>query len=522
MSDRQHFVDRADECAKLTIPTLFQKDPTNNNRILDPHQSLGARGVNNLASKMVLSLLPMNTPFFKLNVDTLALKEEGQDDMKVEIERGLGVIERGVIREIEESGDITVTFEALKHLAVTGNVLMFVGEGGSRLFDLNKYVVSRDPSGNLLEIVTCEMTAPASLSDEQRKLLSDKAGEGSPEKHVPVYTHVKIADGRVKWHQEINGQKVPGTESEVPEQANPWLALRFMRVDGESYGRGYVEMYKGDLDSLEVLTRAVRDASVSAAKVVWLVNPNGSTNARTIAKAENNSVKTGNADDVTCLRMDKAYDLRVAQEMITSIERRLAFAFMINAEVMRDAERVTAEEVRLVAQELDDSLGGIYSILSKDFQLPYVNRRLHLLRRAGKVPKLPDTVSPVIVTGFAALGRGHDRDKLLRFAKMMLELYGPEQFSMYIDPDELNARLAIADGIEAQGLLVSKEDRQAKQQQGMQSQLMEQLGPEAVKQMGPMIQEQMKGMQGNGPAQSNPPQQASPAAAIAGTAGGTG
>ena len=54
--------------------------------------------------------------------------------------------------------------------------------------------------------------------------------------------------------------------------------------------------------------------------------------------------------------------------------------------VQRDAERVTAAEVNLMAQELENSLGGIYSILTQEFQLPYLRRRMHLLVRQGKVP----------------------------------------------------------------------------------------------------------------------------------------
>ncbi|MCG7628385.1 portal protein [Epibacterium sp. MM17-32] len=494
VSDRDHFVRRGDKAARLTLPTLFMRDknPTDNADIKDPTQSLGARGTNTLASKMTLSLLPMNTPFFKLNVNTLKLKQEGKGDEETEVKKGLAVIERGVVRKIENTGDVTAVYEALKHLIVVGNVLMFVSDTGARIYDLNKYVVVRDPQGNILECVICEQMAPATMSKEARALIASSGTGGGPsaEKTVPVYTHITVADGRVKWHQEVEGQTVPGTSSDVPESANPWLALRFMRVDGENYGRGYVEMYMGDLESLEVLTKAVRDAAVASSKVIWLVRPNGSTNPRVIATADNNAVKSGDANDVTALRLDKSADLRVAENMIKSLESRLAFAFMINSEVLRDAERVTAEEVRFVAQELDDSLGGIYSILSKDFQLPYVKRRMHLMRKAAEIPKLPSIVEPVIVTGFAALGRGHDRDKLMRYAETMANVVGKERLGDYIDLDELADRLAVSDGIETENLLVDPEVREAKRKEDQQAAMVQQFGPEVLKQVGGVVQKQ--------------------------------
>ena len=68
--------------------------------------------------------------------------------------------------------------------------------------------------------------------------------------------------------------------------------------------------------------------------------------------------------------MQKFNDFRVAQESAQKIEERLAAAFLLNSSVQRDAERVTAEEVRFMAQELESTLGGVYSVLSQEFQLP--------------------------------------------------------------------------------------------------------------------------------------------------------
>lgn len=497
-SDRSHFVERGDRCAKLTIPTLFQRDVTTtaNMRIKDPEQTAGASGVNTLASKMLLSLLPMNTPFFKMNIDEIA--PDMEDEMVKEVMKGLGVIERQTVRDIENSGDVTVVFEILKHLIVVGNALAFVGQDGTRMYDLNKYTVVRAPNGEWLEIVVCEEVAPASLEpDLLAKLKADGKvpQDGSPEKHLKMYTHVKREGGRVKWHQEICGHVLEDSKSDVPEDGNPWIPLRFLRIDGENYGRSYVEMYLGDLNSLEVLTKAVNEASAAAAKTIFLVKPNGTTNAKVIAQAPNLSVRSGDANDITVLRMDKNADLAVAKEMIINIERRLAFAFMMNAQVMRDAERVTAEEVRYVAQELDNSLGGVYSLLSQEFQRPYVSRRLFLLRKRKNIPKLPNTVGIAIVTGFAALGRGHDGERLMRFLEKVERAAAVAQaMGGKINLDELILRFAIADGIDTDGLLIPQDVQQQNSQMDMGMDVLQQMGPEVLRTAAPAIQQQL--MQG--------------------------
>ena len=74
---------------------------------------------------------------------------------------------------------------------------------------------------------------------------------------------------------------------------------------------------------------------------------------------------------------------------MSKIEQRLSYAFLLNASVIRDSERTTAEEVRMTAQELQDSLGGIYGVLSQEFQLPLVKRKLALLNKTKKLPELP-------------------------------------------------------------------------------------------------------------------------------------
>ena len=68
-TDRKPYVTRAENCATYTIPALFPKDTDNGSTDYDtPYQSVGARGVNNLASKLGLALFPPNSPFFRLSV----------------------------------------------------------------------------------------------------------------------------------------------------------------------------------------------------------------------------------------------------------------------------------------------------------------------------------------------------------------------------------------------------------------------------------------------------------------------
>ena len=493
-SARRPYLDRARECAKLTIPSLLPPDGhSNHSKLYQPFQGSGARGVNNLSAKLLLALLPPNSPFFRLKIDPFTADKMAQEpDFKTKIETGLGKMERAVMDEVEGLADRVAIFELLKHLIALGNALFWAGEKSARVFRLDTYVVQRDPQGLVLHIVVKETVSPLSLDATLRQQIGAERDD-TGEKNVEVFTHIYLKGEVYHQYQEVKGIRIPDTDATYPKDKTPWMPLRMIRVDGEDYGRSYVEEYFGDLKSLESLSRSIVEGSAAAAKVLFLVKPNGTTRQKTLAEAPNGAIREGNADDVSTLQMEKYSDFRVALETMNRIEERLAYAFLQNTAVQRQAERVTAEEVRYMAQELESTLGGIYSILSQEFQVPYVNRRMAVMQRAGRLPKLPkDTVKVAIVTGMEALGRGNDRTKLTIYIQTLSAALGPETVASILHPLDFAARLAASDGIDSKGLVKTQEEMAAEQQAQQQQQMMSMVTPEAMKAMGSMAVEGVK------------------------------
>lgn len=69
-ADREDFLDMARRCASLTLPYLLtESGHVEGGRLVQPYQSLGSKGVNALSSKLMLSLFPINTSFFKLQIN---------------------------------------------------------------------------------------------------------------------------------------------------------------------------------------------------------------------------------------------------------------------------------------------------------------------------------------------------------------------------------------------------------------------------------------------------------------------
>lgn len=477
---RSPYLTRAREASKLTIPTLVTAEGDRSSETLKtPYQSVGARGVNNLSSALLMSLLPPNAPFFRLSLDEKAKAEmEGIEEVKTEVATALSEMERNIHKEIEGNNFRVGLFEALKHLIVSGNVLLQVPkEGHMRVFHLDRFVITRDPMGNVQRIVIKEDVAKEQVPEE-----ANTSELPSDVDTVSLYTSITTTDSEnVEVYQEIGGVRLAGSEGSYPKDKNPFMALRLNRIDGEDYGRGYVEEYLGDLQSLEGLTQAIVEGAAASAKLLFLVAPNGTTRKSRIASASNGAIIDGSAADVTVLQTQKHADFRVAFETINQIQERLNYAFMLTESAIRKAERVTAEEVRLVTQAIERQLGGIYSVLSQEFQLPLVKIVMQRMQSAGRLPKMPkNMIKPMVVTGIEALGRGNDLNKLDSFIAGIGQMLGPEAIQQFVNMSEYLDRRAAALGIDTKGLIKSQEELQQEAQQAQQQQMMQQLGTTAM------------------------------------------
>ena len=483
MSGRTQFLDMAEECSQLTLPYLVTQDDNYKGKrtLLQPYQSVGAKAVVTLAAKLMLAILPPQTAFFKLQVRDDKLGQTLDPMMRSELDLSFSKIERLIMDYIAASSDRVVVHQALKHLIVSGNALIFMGKDGLKHYPLQRYVVERDGNGNVIEIITKESVSRKVLGIAPPPNTEPNGEYGATEDDAEVYTCVKMdeSSGNWRWHQEVDDMILEGSQSTAPKNASPWLVLRFNTVDGEDYGRGRVEEFIGDLRSLDGLSQALVEGASVASKVVFLVSPSATTKPGTLAKAGNGAIIQGRPEDVGVVQVGKTADFSTAANLAASIEKRILEAFLVMN--VRNAERVTAEEVRLTQLELEKSLGGLFSLLTVEFLVPYLNRTLLILQRSNQIPRLPkDVVRPKIVAGINSLGRGQDNEALTRFIQTIGQVLGPEALMKFVDPSEAIKRLAAAQGIDVLNLVRTPEQleqmKQMQQAQAAQQSLVNQTG----------------------------------------------
>ena len=200
------------------------------------------------------------------------------------------------------------------------------------------------------------------------------------------------------------------------------------------------------------------------------VSPSSTTKPQTLASAGNGAIVQGRPDDIGVVQVGKTADFGTALELMNKLERRLNEAFLILS--VRDSERTTAQEVQMTQLELEQQLGGLFGLLTIEFLVPYLNRKLSVYQKTGEIPKIPKgMVKPTIVAGINSLGRGQDVQALGSFIQTIAQNIGPEAIQQYINPEELIKRLAAAQGIDVLNLVKTAQDRQKEQQQASEQQM---------------------------------------------------
>jgi hypothetical protein len=484
---RDTMLERIRKCTALTIPHLLPpKNHKQTDQLITPYQGLGARAINNLSAKLLLTLLPANEPFYRLDVDPEVIQElkdtMGDKKVKTQIEEKLATHERMGVKLVERNAYRVQLYKTLRFLISTGNAMLETPtkggkpiEGRLKVHRIDHYVMRRSPSGQPLEIVIKEMITAEELPEELMpiKELTDPNNTTAKidEDNIELFTYCKFNGKAWRVFQEVLNQVIPGTEGDFKPENFPFIPLTWTLTEGEHYGRGHVEEFLGDFMSLDGLSQNILEGAAAMAKIIFLVNSNGVTNIDDLQDVVNGGYASGNKDDVTVLQVEKYADFRVALEESQRIERRLANAFLLTDSLRRDAERVTATELRLMAQDLEDALGGVYSVLSQELQYPLA------VRVINQLPPLPKQVSPSITTGFDALGRGHDLQKLEGLMQFLGPL-GPETVQTWIQIDEYIARACVALGIDKDGLITPAEAVAAMMQQKEQAALIEKVAPQ--------------------------------------------
>lgn len=411
---------KARKYAHWTLPQLMADvslAAKGNTVILErDYQEVGALLVNNLASKLAGLLFPAQRPFYKIKLSAairaLAAK---QGTSEVELNSGMAKLELESCQQLFLNGSYEQIVLSLKHLIVTGNALVFrdVSKNKTTTYGVTSFSCKRDGRGNLMDCILREYTDIRSLPADVAAVLKTK----DPQKYKPgstaseqieLYTRIERATGVdgsavYKITQQADNMDV-GEEGSYPEHLCPWQAVTWSLIAGENYGRGLVEDYAGGFAKMSDLSLAATLYGVEICRIINLVAPGQGADIDELQAAGVGEYVQGSKESVV---PHEGGDSRKLQELRNETEGtfgRLARAFMYKANT-RNAERVTAYELKQDALEAEATLGGTYSSLSASMQVPMAHVLLTEVDPGMMEGIITKEIKLGIQAGIAALGR---------------------------------------------------------------------------------------------------------------------
>lgn len=437
------------------------------------YQSKGAMLVNNLASKVTQALFPQNSAFFEIG-QTDAMMEMAQQmgaDSKAAASLFAGLEARASARVFLNAGYSALS-HAMKLLIITGNAMIYRDPVAKKFhtYSVRDYVVKRDGSSNLMCVILKERLALIDLPMDFRvSYLTHKTDDYED---VTLYTKIerKRLNGRyvMEITQECESHPI-GTKSTYPEKLCPYIVLTWNLITGEHYGRGHVEDFAPDFARLSELAESSLLYEIEMMKLINMIDPAAGVDVDDMANAGTGEYVTGKVNaqgnGVVAHEGGNAQKLSAVQADMDSLIQQLSIAFMYTGNT-RDAERVTAEEIRANISEANQTLGGVYANISEVLHVHLA----HILSIEEEPKLLPvlnvQGVSLDVSVGLSSLNRQANVEKLQYLANGLgLVLPTLTQASQRFNPDLIIDMMCQGYGIDREALSYTADQLQALQQQ---------------------------------------------------------
>lgn len=473
-----------EQYAAYTFPYLCPDDTFDGNqyRMSEVYDSVVAKGVNHLANRLMVTLFGSSNPFCRLKIpkklqaQLLSESNMTEDDLDELLSEG----EQEMLEVLAESGIRTKLFEVLKHLIVIGNVAIDRAEDYT-ILPVKDYVVVRSVSGRVLEVIFRTNLSYDELSDAAKDKLPKSVKD---EKVLAQYVWCKFSSSGytcTKWvNDNFLGDEFTQTYT---EKDFPYSILTWVLPAKCNYGVGLIEEHRGDVFTMDILSESMSDGAILASQYRWRVSPGGGMDINEFKDSVNGDALPGEKDDIALVTADNTRQLDVIMQVSEKYERRLAEVFLQNSALVRQAERVTAEEIRMMAQEMDTALGGVYTRLSMELQKPLA---LWLLPRTGSFKK-GAAIEPVVITGLDALSRTADTERLLRFLTNINQIATlPPETQDYLKPSPIIAQLAAGEGLASRKYVNTADEAATARDSRMQQQAAAEAAARAPQQPQPM------------------------------------
>lgn len=468
---------RTETYARWTIPSVCPEDNTAHTEQDKADVAIGPRLVNHLANKIVDTMFPHDRPFFAVALTPdirRKLREEMGEDSEAQfaetVRTEAAAVEEVAMRKLRLPTYRPQAVEAVKHQIISGNaVIRRLPDDRRSVYGIKDFCIRRDVAGKPLEVLLRDAKTFGALPDDIKQRVKNVHREYVSDTECVLYTHFKWDGQRWCMTQGVEDVVIKGSTKYKPVDV-PFLPLVWNLARGENYGRGLVEDHVTPFHQIDVLTKALIDMVGVMADIKFLVDPASVLDVVELNNSARGSYHQGREGDISTPTQQRTLEVAAVSQIIQSLERELAQSFLLNSAGVRDAERVTAEEIRFIAMELESAFGGLYSRLAIEWQqheAEYAVSQINFNIDLGD-SKL-SAFEVVVTTGLESLSREGQLDNLRRALSdlQMLDTV-PEELRAAINPRKFASFIFTNHTVKWKEFLFTPEEMTANQEAAMQ------------------------------------------------------
>lgn len=442
-TEKGDLISRSEQYGLWTIPSITMDVSVQENQEADKgHVVVGARLVNHLSNRIADTMFPHDKPFFMLVLTPEAklelekeVGEEGAGKLAEIVRSSTAKIEQVAMRILKMTAYRPMAVLALKHMIITGNAVIKRMLDGTRVvYGIRDFCIRRGLQGDMRECILRDPKKFGNLPEATQIALKAIRHDYQDDTPVVLYSHYKLVGKRWQFQQAADNVMIAAPQFYAPKDL-PILPLTWSLARGENYGRGLVEDNAIGFHNLDILTEAMIDLMSAIADIKFLVKTGSVIDVAALNGSLRGSYHQGNEGDITVPEIGKRGDIKIMLEAIAKWERDLSQAFLLNSASTRDAERVTAEEIRLNARELESAYGGLYSRLALEWQQLESEYAINKVDFAAELGSRAKMFEVIVVTGLDSLSREGQLDNLrLAIGDMQMLEAVPEEIRGTINP----------------------------------------------------------------------------------------
>lgn len=395
--------------------------------------SLPNRAVKNFNTKQKKALFPANRPFF---VYDLPIQQrqilEANNTQKLAMDRATEVAAGWALEFLQNTKKVYRNLPNLfDALTMTGNSMMFMGhkkEDPAVFISPANFVVRRTQSGMEREAIIREVIALTDLSPELQTVVkenykvpeqafSNKQVEQPELTTIQKFTYIEYElDGSCQYTEYVENIKV-GATKKVPKEEPRFIIVAPNRPEGANYGVGIVQQCLPSILQLYGGAKAIANVNALIGEAKYYAKPNMVGGIRQMQQGGSGKyLVVNNPDDIGMLPVTNI-NINPSEVATAMAKEEIAKTFIMTGDAVRDAERVTAFEIRKMADDItsvhDNWLADIAEQLQEKL-VQYATYHMDLTNSEG-VPVKDNLLEMQvkIITGSDAIDKVSESDNLL-------------------------------------------------------------------------------------------------------------